>query len=375
MRASYFTNINKILVIKFGHIGDVLLTVPAIRALKETFPGNKLSVVVNSGTEEVLSGNPLIDELIVFDKSIAKRPLLKKYGKEVAFMQSVRGRKFDMAVSLSGGDRAAILSFLSGARYRLGPAPEKKGFPWKKFLYTHLADVDWRTHTVLQNMSVVGRFGITTDNTSVDFFVPEAARQWRKSIFHKFNVKDNDRVVHIHPISRWMFKCWSDEYMAEIIAWLTGQQVKVIITSSPERKEIDKVRNILSYLGKNNRPATDVIDLAGMTTIAELGAISERASLFFGVDSAPMHIAAALNTPVVALFGPSGQYGEWYPYGAGHHVITKDLPCKPCKKGMCEDKDLRDCMAAIKPEDVMRTIKEALSRPAKKGDIKDRLPV
>lgn len=356
--ASVFKNIKKILVIKFRHIGDVLLTVPAIRALKETFPGSNISVLVNSGTEDVLAGNPVIDELIVFDRAVKGLSAVKRYIKEIGFLKGIRARDFDMSVDLTGGDRAAIVSFLSGARYRIAWNPGKKGFAGKKFLYTHLADVDKQKHIVLQNLEVLKHFSITTDNTDVDFFIPEDAIQSVKKIFKENNIKDNNTIVHIHPTSRWFFKCWKDEYMAEVISWLIDRGIKVVITSAPDRKEMEMAKRILSFIGSRfTVHSSRLLDLCGRTTIKELAAISEVSDLFLGVDSAPMHIASAVKTPVIALFGPTDE-NVWGPYGKGHIVITKNLPCKPCKKGMCQDIQLRECMTAIKPDEV----KEAVSR-------------
>lgn len=357
---SIFKGIKKILVIKFRHIGDVLLTVSAIRALKEAFPDACVSVIVNSGTEDVLSGNPVIDELVVFDRSVKNLPAVKRYMKEVNFLKEIRSKCFDMTVDLTGGDRAAIISFLSGARYRLAANPAKKGFAGKRFLYTHLADIDKQKHMVLQNLDVVSHFGITTDNTDVGFFIPEHVKLSVKKIFKENNIKDNDTIVHVHPTSRWLFKCWKDEYMAEVISWLIDKGVKVVVTSAPDSREMEISKRILSLVSSRFTVyGSRLLDLCGKTTIKELAAISEASDLFIGIDSAPMHIAAAVKTPVIALFGPTGE-NVWSPYGEGHIVITKNLSCKPCKKGMCEGIQLRECMTAIKPDDVKEVISNAL---------------
>ncbi|HXX53479.1 MAG TPA: glycosyltransferase family 9 protein, partial [Thermodesulfovibrionales bacterium] len=125
-----FRDVRKILVIKLRHIGDVLLAVPVFRALREHFGDAHITAVVNSGTEEVLRGNPLIDEILLFERDVKGLSPLKRYVKELGFLNQVRARRADMAVDLTGGDRAAILSFVSRARYRLGWMP-KKGFPGK----------------------------------------------------------------------------------------------------------------------------------------------------------------------------------------------------------------------------------------------------
>ncbi len=351
-----FRDIKKILVIKFRHIGDVLLTSPTIRALKENFPEADVSVLVNSGTEEVLSGNHYISELMVFDRKIKDLPVLQKFIKEIAFYKELRSKGFDMAVDLTGGDRAAIASIVSGARYRLALDPRRQGFAGKRFLYTHLAKIDNQRHVVLQNLDVVKEFGITTDNTDVDFFIPGEARAAVKEMFNENGIKEGDMVVHIHPTARWLHKCWDDAYMAEVIQWLLEKGTKVIITSSPDKKETDRTGRMLSLVSGQDDARQDLVDLCGKTSIKELGAISAASNLFIGVDTAPMHIAAAVKTPVIALFGPSGYFGEWYPYGDGHIVLTKDLPCKPCKKGACAGIELLDCMKAIKPEDVFKAV-------------------
>lgn len=351
-----FKNIKKILVLKFRHIGDVLLIVPTIRALKETFPEASIAVAVNAGTEDVLAGHKLIDELIIFDRSVKKLPALKKISREIGFIQNIRRRNFDMTVDLTSGDRAAILSFLSGAKYRLVNNPGTRGFPGKRFIYTDISDIDNKKHMVLQNLDVVNQFGISAGDGDVDFFISDETKEKVRQLFNDKGIGKGDSIVHIHPVSRWMFKCWDDRYMAEIINWLCTEGMKVILTSAPDRAEVARAERILSLLPVGTKSSGSMIPLFGKTTIKELGAISKAADIFIGVDSAPMHIAAAVKTPVIALFGPSGHYGEWYPYGDGHIVLTKNLPCKPCHKDMCEGVELRECMRAIKPHDVQEAV-------------------
>src|ERR1700690_3176307 len=323
-----FKDVKNILVIKLRHIGDVLLTVPVFRALRETFPGAKISALVNSGTEDVLAGNPLIDEIIVFDRKVKSASALKKLIKEFSFLRMVRVKGFDMTANLTSGDRAAKLSLVSGARYRIAYNQEG-GLVGKRYLYTHRAAKDGSQHMVLQNLDVVRQFSITTDNLVVDFSLSEDAKRFADDIFKKHSIIESDTVVHIHPTSRWLFKCWKDEYMAEVINWLLNKNAWVVVTSSPSGREMEKAVNILSLVNDSAK----VIDLCGKTTIKQLAAISARSDLFVGVDSAPMHIAAAVKTPVIALFGPSGEE-QWRPWGEGHATFIKKLGCKVCRQ--CE---------------------------------------
>jgi heptosyltransferase-3 len=363
-----FTGVKKILVTKLRHIGDVLLTVPVFRALRETFPGAHITAIVNSGTEEVLTGSPLIDEIITLDRRVKDLTVLKRYGREISFLRGIRQKGFDMTVDLTGGDRAAILSFASGARYRIG-WKSSKGLPGKRHLYTHTAKPDIHKHMVLQNLDVVRAFGITTQELSVDFHIPEADRK----LVDKLIREQGQPMVHIHPTSRWLFKCWDDSSMSELIAWLLECGRKVVITSSADKKEIEKTAKILLDVGHR----AGLIDLSGRTTLKQAGAISQSADLFFGVDSAPMHIAAALGTPVVALFGPSNprNWGPWPnglpqgldPYaGRGtrsagiHTVIQQDRDCIPCGRDGCDGSKLSRCLQEIGVDEVKAVIEEKL---------------
>ncbi len=200
------------------------------------------------------------------------------------------------------------------------------------------------------------------------------------------NVTEHDTIVHIHPTSRWLFKCWKDEYMAEIMEWLLGRNIIVIVTSSPEMREMEKAKKILSLVAPNQR----LLDLCGKTTIKQLGAVSEVSSLFFGVDSAPMHIAAAVGTPVIALFGPSGAFnwgpwdnessrsgvrisGSWNPYVrrngtqvfGEHTVIQREQDCIPCGSDGCEGSKISRCLEEISVDEVRTVIEERLRRRGK----------
>lgn len=370
-----FAGIKKILVIKLRHIGDVLLAVPVFRALKETFPDAHTTALVNSGTEDALRGNPLIDEILTMDRSIKRLPTIRRYTKEIAFLKNIRANGFDMTVDLTGGDRAAILSFVSGAKYRLG-WKSKKGFLGKQSIYTHLSEPDGSRHMVLQNLDVVKGFGINTEDLSVDFYIPEEDKAFAKSILKENSVDKNAGIVHIHPTSRWLFKCWNDEYMAEITRWLLDSGNTVIVTSSPDRREMEKARRILSLVGGS--PDLRLIDLCGKTTIKQVGALSEISDLFFGVDSAPMHIAAAVGTPVVALFGPSGAFnwGPWdnkisnlgNPYSnrngiqtfGMHTVIQRNWECIPCGKDGCNGSKISRCLEDIKPAEIISILNKKL---------------
>ncbi len=378
----FFNDVKKILIIKLRHIGDVLLTVPTIRALKENFPDANISAIVNKGTEEMLCDNPLLDEIIVYNRNIKGLPISQKIKGEINFISGLRKRGFDLVVDLTSGDRPAILSYLSGARYRIGNNPMGKGFLGKRLAYTHLSNVEQkRRHTVEYNLDIVREFGIDTKDKTVDFYFNNENEQYIDNFLKKNKVSKKDILVHVHPTSRWLFKAWNDKSMAEIIDYLQlKKKTKVIITSSPEKKEFDKAKKILELCKSNP------LELLGKTSLKQLGVLSKRSNLFFGVDSAPMHIAAAVDTPVIALFGPSGAF-HWGPWdnkqgargwGQGtaekpysnrtgiqtfgiHTVIQKDWDCIPCGKDGCDGTKISRCLEEISIESVIKILDKKIN--------------
>jgi heptosyltransferase-3 len=132
---------------------------------------------------------------------------------------------------------------------------------------------------------------------------------------------------------------------------MVEKNLKIVITSSPSDREMERVKRILSLVHDRSR----VADLSGRTTIKQLAAISAAADLFVGVDTAPMHIAAAVGTPVVALFGPSGE-AQWGPWGEQHTVLTKKMRCNTCPKEICDGIEVKRCMEAITEEEVISAI-------------------
>jgi heptosyltransferase-3 len=367
MGGKILEGIERILVIKLRQIGDVLLTVPTLRAIRENYPKAYIAVMVSAGTEAMLTGNPLIDEVIVFDRSIVNDSSFSRIRKELAFAVNLRKKRFDLTVDLTSGDRPAILSFLSGAKYRVGADPLGKGFWGKRFLYTHRRPLEnKKTHIVEQNLEIVRQIGVDTADRSVSFTIPEETRQTVHALFARRGVRESALKIHLHPTSRWLFKCWRDDGVAALIDLLSEKyQAQVLLTCGPNPPEEEKARRIFDL--SRFKP----VDLIGKTTLKELAAISKLSDLFIGVDSAPMHIAAAVGTPVVALFGPSGEQ-NWRPWGPGHSVVAKAMPCRPCGQAGCNNSKRSECLETLSVDEVWDAVqiqlkRAALKRPAEIG--------
>lgn len=345
----------RILIIMLRQIGDTLLIVPAIRAIRETFPHSHIAALVNSGTQEMLTGNPLLDEVIVFERSILKLPLLQRIKKELIFLKQIQRKKFDTTISLTTGDRAALLAFFSGASQRLA-FDARSGFLGKRYLYTHrIKNSLTPMHAVERNLELVQTFGMTTNNYNINIFYSIDDERFVEEVFKINQVNDNNLKVHIHPVSNWLWNCWDDKKMAYIIDYLTAKySAMVFMTCGPSTKELEKFKSILRIC--KHKP----VDLSSRTTLKQLAALCSRCDLFLGVNTAPMHIAAATKTKVIAFIG-YGDVIHWRPWGDEHIVISEEKVRSDAYIGMQRPDRIAKSMDSITVDQVKRTLDHVLS--------------
>ena len=332
--------------------------VPTIRAFREAFPKAWIAALVNAGTEEMLTENPLLNEVMTFDPRWKTIPFGKRVARELGFARDVRRRKFDLAVNLTEGDRGAFLCLASGARYKVGVYHADSSLWWKKWIFDHLVRIpNWRAHIVEQMLETPRSLGLRLRDRSVEIFFNPQDRESVQQLLIAQGLRDGERLVHIHPTSRWLFKCWRDEAMGRVIDEIQGTgRARVVLTGGTEPKELEKIASIRHHC------RTAPIDLSGRMTLKQLAALSQKAALFIGVDSAPMHIAAAVKTPVIALFGPSGEF-NWGPWGEGNVVIKKDWECRPCGKDGCDGSKRSRCLDEISEEEVIEEAFRVLAKP------------
>jgi heptosyltransferase-3 len=178
------------------------------------------------------------------------------------------------------------------------------------------------------------------------------------------NGLERRRFIQFHPGSRWLFKCWPAEACAKLIERVVEHGWRLALTGAPDARERELADEILALVPERQR--AEVVDLTGALTLRELAALTCEARAFVGVDSAPMHIAAAMHTPVVALFGPSGET-EWGPWRVTHRVVAStDHPCRPCGNDGCGGGKVSECLTTLPVERVQAALAELLaeSEPA-----------
>lgn len=377
-------DIKNILVIKLRHYGDVLLTIPTFKALRRHFPQARLTAVVNAGTDSMLAGHPAVDEILVYNRKTQKGAFWQRWQEEWRFLRALRRQRFEIAIDLTGNDRAAFIALASGARYRLSSNLCYGGWRGKRQLYTHLTEFPPGLHVIRENLAIVEPLGIRATDLTLDRPIPAAAWHRLRRRLREQGWQPGEPLVHLHPTSEWLFKCWRDEAVAAIISWLLDQGLKVAITAAPAAKELARVEQILSFLDDRHRRNPRLLNLAGQTDTMELAAISAHARLFLGVDSMPMHLAAAVGTPVLALFGPSRlwTWAPWTPelanlvgpqdyfqfwqdgvYHLGPHlVIQRRWDCVPCNRDGCQGSKISRCLEEITPAEVQQAVTVMLRR-------------
>src|SRR3954470_16843027 len=335
------------LVIKLRHHGDVLLAAPVLSALKAR--GVEVDALVYEDTAPMLQGHPALSQLHVVGRKWKADGALSRLLKERRLFGDLKKRSYGLVVHLSEQPRGAWLARTLGARYSVAPKIADRGAFWAKS-FTHLFPIAPRRHMVEVNLDALRRIGVQPEPAERKVaFVPglDAEEKVRGLVHEPF--------IHVHPASRWRFKCWPAQKNAELIDRLAADGYRVVLTAAPDKDELALVEEILRKA--SSRP----LNLAGKLSIKELGALTARARLFVCVDSMPMHLAAAMGTPTVALFGPSGEL-EWGPWNVAQRVMTSAHACRPCGLDGCGGGKVSECLTTLPVDPVHTAARELLAQ-------------
>ncbi|HMW17533.1 MAG TPA: putative lipopolysaccharide heptosyltransferase III [Accumulibacter sp.] len=350
--------VRRALVIKLRHHGDVLLSSPVFSVLKTHAPQVEIDALVYADTVEMLSLHPAISQVHGIDRQWKKLGVTAQARAELALFQTLKARTYDLVIHLTEHWRGAWLCRLLKPRWSVGPAVNGRGRRWREsFSHLQVAPRNALRHTVESNLDALRRIGIQarSDERRTSMIAGPAAEASVGRHLQNLGLTSGG-FIHIHPASRWLFKCWTVDGMAGLIDRLQRQDWPVVLTAAPNDDETALVDAIRSRL---EQPAHS---LAGRLSLKELAALTQAARLFIGVDSAPMHIAAAVGTPVIALFGPSGDQ-QWGPWGVPVRVITsRRHPCRPCGIDGCGGGKISDCLTSLTVDDVWAAALELLAR-------------
>ena len=332
--------VENILVIKLRYVGDVLLTTPLFRLLREKFPHASITALVNQGTEAVLDNNPCLDHVVVLPRG--------KWLQQVQFLRFIRSRRFDCVIDLSDGDRSAFLTAISGARMKIGLNHEGR---WRGMVYSRSVKGQYGTmHMLDYHAQALIQLGIEPVVRAPELNVSEDERRAANRILAKHGVRDTKWIM-LHPAARYRFKAWPPDRFAAVGDAFVKEGFHVVIIGS------ENERGVADELMKAARQP--FVSLVGETTLREVAALMTHCHLFVGNDAGPMHMAAAVGCPVVALFGPTDP-AVWGPQGEHCQTIYKGLDCRECFYPGCQRGEM-SCMKLISVEEVWQLARSRVS--------------
>ncbi|TDB60678.1 putative lipopolysaccharide heptosyltransferase III [Photorhabdus khanii] len=315
---------SRILIIKLRHHGDVLLVTPVINTLKDNYPSVEIDVLLYKETEPILANFSSVANIFSMDRQWRKQGVRAHFSHEWRLLKQLRRRKYDIVINLADQWYSAFVTRFTRAKVRIGfDLAKRRSLFWTK-CFTNLVPTEHSEflHIVEQNLSTLSLLNLPSTSTKVTMSYRQEDRDTVRVLLEQHGV--SQKYIVVQPTSRWFFKCWDEKKMSGTISALQSDGWTVVVTSGPDRKEEDMVETILSSC-----PKESVISFAGLLTLPQLAALIDEANLFIGVDSISMHMAAALKTPCIALFGPS-KLVFWRPWEAKGEVIWAgdygDLP-------------------------------------------------
>jgi len=351
----------KILLAKLNHLGDTLLLTPTIRFLKEQFPEAEIDALVRSGCEDMLRGNPDLKNILTIarpEKQQRKLSSSLQEFKRNAGKLLFRG--YDYAFDLSNSDRAKLWILLAGARVR-GINDGYHSIGWKRRLFNRISYFEWGLeHQVLRDFrTVTDVLGIEAKPGPLRFF-PQATRAELLTQLPQLSAPKT--YVVIHPASRWAFKQWLPEHWASVADHIQQHHgLSVVFSCGPAERETALVAEI-QKAARDKHLSTE-----GKLSLHQLGLLTREARLFIGVDTVAMHLAAAVQTPVAALFGPSSEW-SWHPWAVPYELALGPCACKQTRKFICDKSQPYPCMQAITVPDVMQAIAKLLQKTSLETD-------
>ena len=352
----------KILLIRLRLIGDVVFTTPAVAALRARFPEARLTYLVERAAEPVIRHNPHVNEVIVIERPRG----LARLAYDVRLARRLRGERFDLVIDFHGGPRSSWLTRVTGARERIG-----YDLPGRRWCYT--TRLPWTRalvpprHSVLNQWALLSPLGIASPAEGippVDMAVDREAAARVETRLRQAGVSDRDRLVVVHVSAGNPFRRWPAEHFATLAAALAVNDParRIIITSGPsEAGAADDV----AAAAQREGAGTGVLR-CGEFDLSELRVLVERAALYIGGDSGPLHIAGTTATPIVALFGPTlpERSMPWRaPELRAVAVDAGPLPCRPCHQRHCVPGDFR-CLTRITPAQVIDAAERLLKESA-----------
>jgi heptosyltransferase I len=338
-----------ILIVKLSAIGDVIHTLPSVACLRRRYPDAHITWIIEEAAADLIQNHPHVDRVIVSSRKrwlreIRQGNIRKPFREAKALVDVLQDRTYDLVIDFHGLLKSAVFVFLSRGRRKLGydSMQELSGL----FLNEKIPE-DMNKHAVDRYLDFLRYLGV--EDPTPEFVIPydEENKQKIDRLLDTNGIDRQRPLVAVSPVALWDTKLWQEEKFAELADRIVGELKCQVVLTGHDGTALERIGSLMK------RPPAN---LGGMTTLRDLACLYQRASVLVTTDSGPMHLAAAVQTPVVALFGPTDP-GRTGPYGTGHKVLTAPLSCRPCFKKTC---DTQACMREISVADVFDAVQEKI---------------
>lgn len=334
-----------ILVLQTAYIGDVVVSTPLIRELHKIFPAANIDIITTPLSSEIFKYHPHIRRIIPFDKKN------HKYLNLIKLIRKLRPRNYDCSISIQASLTSALLLYLSNIHRRIGFA--------RQVLTTDSIEIEEKPtiHRSQHILKLLSPLGDTRElDNSTELYLSEKERKIAARIIDDYKENKNSMVIGMAPGSIRFTKQWPEEYYTELLGGLSRKNIYTLLLGSA--KERDLCQRIINKSGSQNAK-----NLAGELSILESSAVIERVDLVLANDSAPLHLANAVNTAVFAFFGPTVRKYGFFPYRSDDYLFEVELDCRPCSLhgGKRCPKGHHKCMLEITPDIVMQKIEQKLN--------------
>ncbi len=340
-------NVN-ILIVKLSAIGDVIHTLPSLAELRRLYPDAHITWVVEEAAADLVKHHPCLDEVLIsrrktWIQNVRAGKIRQSLNEGISFIKGLRKRHYDLVIDFHGLFKSAIIVFLSRGRRKLGydSWQELSGL----FLNEKIPE-DMDKHAVDRYLDFLRHLGAKTPEAR--FVLPSNDEEEKKAqlLMQKHRLEDK-KFIAVNPVALWDTKLWSNEKFARLADLIQNRLKLNVVFTGSDKKPLEAITALMTTAG---------LHLGGETTLICLAGIYKKARAVVTTDSGPMHLAAAVGTPVIAVFGPTDP-ARTGPYGSRHTVIRSGEDCSPCFLKTCPEKK---CMDHITPEQVFAAVEKTV---------------
>jgi len=343
----------EILIIKLSAIGDVIHTLPALDLLHRQFPESNITWVIEDKASDIIKDHPYLKKVIVSKRkswieNVKKPSLWYPTLKEIiSFIRELRSQEYDVVVDFQGLLKSAILVFFSRGKRKIGYSKTREMSSF--FLSERIPPHPLNRHAVERNIELVRYLGAHVDKVTFPIFIGEEDKRYVELLLSAHKLSTSKPMIALHSQAVWVTKRWEPLKIAKLsdkLIEIYGAQI-IFIGGKDDYSSIENILSLMSHTAVN---------ASGKTSLKELAYLLSLSNLMITVDSGPMHIASAMDTPLVVLFGPTASW-KTGPYCNSAVIIRSQLSCSPCFKRECDN---RTCMKEISVEEVLEAVDKQL---------------